>query len=361
MTQSRARYAPLIIPLGLVAVLIVAWTAWWFWLAQAVEERLDLAAENLRAQGWEIAYAQPAVSGWPFRVRLETAHVRLTAPSGHEIAAPELTAEANAYRPDHWVVAATDGLVLTRGDKGKVAVNAPVIRASASGLTRTFPNLALEIAEPVFTAHPGAEPFPLASAGRVEIYARAGQDTTPQDAAETDAAPTASPASPASARNVDVLFRLIDGVGRAEGPIDFMSRGGLFTLQAETTVENFQGLSGPDAPTLMAAWTASGGRFTHVRGEMRAGDSAARLTSDVLHADEDGRLVGILRLSADRAAPALTGLARSDAVNRTAATGAAAAAGASEVLTGDVELAVEFRDGRAWMGPFNLAPAPELF
>lgn len=358
MTQPRARYAPLILPLGLMAVIIAAWTAWWFWLAQAVEARLDLAAENLRAQGWEIAYARPAVSGWPFRVRLETEHVRLTAPSGHEIAAPELAAEANAYRPDRWVIAATDGLVLTRGDKGKVAVNAPVIRASASGLTQGFPNLALEIAEPVFTAHPGAEPFPLASAGRVEIYARAGQDRASGDGAETDAARAASPAS---ARNVDVLFRLIDGVGRAEGPIDFMSRGGLFALQAEATVENFQGLSGPDAPTLMAAWTASGGRFTHVRGEMRAGDSAARLTSDALHADADGRLVGTLRLSADRAAPALSGLARSDAVNRTAATAAAAAAGANEMLTGDVELAVEFRDGRAWMGPFNLAPAPELF
>ena len=353
MTQPRAPYAPLIVPLGLMALVIAAWTAWWFWLAQAVETRLDLAAENLRAQGWEIAYAPPAVSGWPFRVRLQTEHVRLTAPSGHAIAAPELTAEANAYRPDRWVVAATDGLVLTRGDKGEVAVSAPVIRASASGLNQTFPNLALEIAEPVFTAHPGAEPFPLASAGRVEIYARAGQYDPPGENPVS--------ASPASARDVDILFRLIDGVGRAEGPIDFMSRGGLFTLQAEATVENFQGLSGPDAPTLLAAWTASGGRFTHVRGEMRAGDSAARLTSDALRADEDGRLVGTLSLSADRAAPALSGLARSDAVNRTATTGAAAAAGASEVLTGDVELAVEFRDGRAWMGPFNLAPAPELF
>lgn len=356
MTQARARYAPLIIPLSLMAIVIAVWTAWWFWLAKEVESRVDLAAEGLRAQGWQVEYARPAVSGWPFRVRLETEHLRVTAPTGHELAAPALAAETNAYRPDRWVLAATDGLVLTRGDKGKVAVRAPVIRASASGLAQTFPNLALEIAEPVFTAHPGADPFPLASAGRVEIYMRAGQDRS-QDA-DAEAVQTALPAS---ARNVDLLFRLIDGVGRPEGPIAFMSRGGLFTLQAEATVENWQGLSGPDAPTLMAAWTASGGRFTHVRGEMQAGDSAARLTSDALHADDQGRLMGTLSLSADRAAPALTGLSRSDQVNRTAAVGAAAAAGASEVLTGDVALEVEFRDGRAWMGPFNLAPAPELF
>ena len=166
MTQPRARYAPLIIPLGLMALVIAVWTAWWFWLAKEVENRVDLAAEGLRAQGWQVDYARPAVSGWPFRVRLETEQLRLTAPTGHEIAAPALTAETNAYRPDRWVMAATDGLVLTRGDKGKVAVSAPVIRASASGLAQPFPNLALEIVEARFTPHPGAEPFPLVSAGR---------------------------------------------------------------------------------------------------------------------------------------------------------------------------------------------------
>lgn len=354
MTQARARYAPLIIPFAIVLIVLVAWTAWWFWLSQQVRERLDLAAEGLRAQGWEVVYSEPVLTGWPFRTRLESAHVRLTAPTGHEIAAPRLAAEANAYRPDRWVVVADDGLVLTRGDKGKVAVAAPVIRASASGLTEPFPNLALEILEPVFTAHPGAEPFPLARAERIELYLRPGQPR------ETDGEAVQT-ALPASRRNVDVLFRLIDAVGRDGGPIAFMSRDGLFSLQAETVVENFQGLSGPDASSLLAAWTASGGRFLDVRGEMQAGESAARLTADELRADENGRLVGTLRLSADRAAPALAGLAQSDTVNRTATVGAAAAAGADEVLTGDVELEVEFREGRAWLGPFNLAPAPELF
>ena len=354
MTQARARYAPLIIPFAIVLIVLVVWTAWWFWLSQQVRERLDLAAEGLRAQGWEVVYAEPTLTGWPFRTRLESDHVRLTAPTGHEIAAPRLIAEANAYRPDRWVVIAGEGLVLTRGDKGKVAVDAPVIRASASGLTQSFPNLALEVLEPVFTAHPGAEPFPLARAERIEFYLRPGR-------AREATGEVVQTALPASRRNVDVLFRLIDATGRDGGPVDFMSRDGLFSLQAETVVENFQGLSGPDAPTLLAAWTASGGRFLDVRGEMQAGDSAARLLSDELRADADGRLVGTLRLSADRAATALTGLSRSDTVNRTATVGAAAAAGATEVLTGDVELEVEFRDGRAWMGPFNLAPAPELF
>ncbi|MFT4955151.1 MAG: hypothetical protein ACI8U3_001533 [Brevundimonas sp.] len=354
MTQARARYAPLIIPFAIVLIVLVVWTAWWFWLSQQVRDRLDVAAEGLRAQGWEVVYSEPVLTGWPFRTRLESQHVRLTAPTGHEIAAPRLAAEANAYRPDRWVVVADDGLVLTRGDKGKVAVAAPVIRASASGLTEPFPNLALEILEPVFTAHPGAEPFPLERAERIELYLRPGE------AREAEGA-TVQTALPASQRNVDVLFRLIDAVGRDGGPIAFMSRDGLFSLQAETVVENFQGLSGPDASSLLAAWTASGGRFLDVRGEMQAGESAARLTADELRADENGRLVGTLRLSADRAAPALAGLAQSDTVNRTATVGAAAAAGADEVLTGDVELEVEFREGRAWLGPFNLAPAPELF
>jgi len=92
MTQARARYAPLIIPFALVLIVLVAWTGWWFWLSQQVRDRLDLAAEGLRAQGWAVVYSEPTLSGWPFRTRLESEHVRLTAPTGHEIAAPRLIA-----------------------------------------------------------------------------------------------------------------------------------------------------------------------------------------------------------------------------------------------------------------------------
>ncbi|MAL57831.1 MAG: hypothetical protein CL682_11890 [Brevundimonas sp.] len=41
---------------------------------------------------------------------------------------------------------------------------------------------------------------------------------------------------------------------------------------------------------------------------------------------------------------------------------AAAAAGAAQAAGGEeVPLTLVFRDGRTWLGPFALAPAPKLF
>ena len=66
--------------------------------------------------------------------------------------------------------------------------------------------------------------------------------------------------------------------------------------------------------------------------------------------------------------PALAGLTsgRQGAINRIGAAGAVAAAGAAQAAgqaTGQdhTPLTLVFRDGRTWLGPFPLAPAPKLF
>ena len=112
----------------------------------------------------------------------------------------------------------------------------------------------------------------------------------------------------------------------------------------------------------LAAWSRAGGRFTAVRGELKAGVSSATLSADTLTGDSNGRLQGTVALTADKPLPALAGLARSGVagVDRAAAAGAATAT----ALTGDtsaVSLPLVFRDGRTWLGPFALAPAPKLF
>ncbi|RZJ24872.1 MAG: DUF2125 domain-containing protein, partial [Brevundimonas sp.] len=68
-----------------------------------------------------------------------------------------------------------------------------------------------------------------------------------------------------------------------------------------------------------------------------------------------------LALTAEKPGPVMSGMAssQSGAVNRAGALGAAAATTAS----GDqpVALTLSFREGRTWLGPFALAPAPKLF
>lgn len=351
----------LFLPFILVGLALAAWTGWWFWLTTQVEQRLEAEAASLRQSGWTVTYTGLNTTGWPFRTRVEMRDVSLAAPSTHALASPVLVAEANAYAPTRWVVLAPDGLTLTRAAKGQVAVRGDAIRASISGLTQTYPNIAVELANPVFTAQPGAEAFPISRADRVEFYLRPHLGPAEGAAVPADATSRLNPGSD----SVDVLFRLIEAEGRAGGPVQGMARNGKLTAQIETVIEDASRLRGADSAGIFAAWTASGGRFLNTRGEIAAGESRATLSSEVLSADANGRLQGSVALEADQPLSALAGLARSGspAVNPVGAAGAAAASAARGAAgRGDaVDLTLVFRDGRTFLGPFTLAPAPRLF
>jgi hypothetical protein len=345
-SPPRHKRSGLFAPIGLFIIVLIGWTIWWFVLAGQVRTQLDQRVEAMRAGGWDVTYSRMSTTGWPFRVRLGAEHVSVTAPSGLAVAAPQLAAEANAWDPNKWVLIVGDGLVVDRPGKGKVAVRGQAIRASVHGLTQRWPNIAVELARPEFTAHEGAEAFPISRAERVELYVR----------------PHLAPAgSPGVETSVDVLFRLIDAEGRPGGPVEGMARNGKLTAQIETVVEDADRLQGADAAGVFAAWTRAGGRFTAVRGELSAGDSRATLSSDVLSAQADGRLQGTISLQAVKPMAAIAGLAQSGsgAVNRMGAAGATAAA----AVRGDEDMALEltFRDGRTFLGPFAIVPAPKLF
>jgi hypothetical protein len=334
-------------PLIVLGLLIAAWTGWWFYLAGQVETRLAAQVEGLRRQGWDIRYQADGVSGWPFRVRLGLDQAVIGAPSGHAVSAPRLVAEANAYDPTHWVVLAPDGATLTRAaGKGQVGVTGEAIRMSVSGLNRRWPRLAIELAGPVFTARGDAEAFPISRAERIALEVR----------------PHAAEGENKGGDDIDLLFQMADAQGRMGGPVEGLAQQGRLSARIETVIEDADQLKGMDTAGVFAAWSRAGGRFTGVRGQLQAGESRATLTSDALAAGPDGRLEGQLALRAEKPLPAIAGLARSGsgAVNRMGAAGAAAATAAGGGQ-GDIDLTLVFRDGRTFLGPFALAPAPKLF
>jgi len=337
-------YVPLLIALALLA----AWTGWWFYLTHRIETGIEARAVEMRAAGWDIGHGRITTTGWPFRTRIAVAYPTVTAPDGHAIAAPALVAEANTYNPDKWVIIAPDGLVLTRPDMGKVAVRGDALRMSVSRLQARFPDLRIQLDHPVFTPHPGAAAFPILRADQLQINAR------PHMAEGTaGAAPTGS---------VDVLFRLTGARARPGSVLDGLAVQGPVEGWIETTIEEGGDRGSRVVIGDMAGWARAGGHFTAVRGELKAGVSTATLSSDTLSAGPDGRLQGTVALTADKPLPALAGLARSGVpgVDRAAVAGAATAT----ALTGDtsaVSLPLVFRDGRTWLGPFALAPAPKLF
>jgi hypothetical protein len=346
MTDTAPRHSrrALAVPFLIVGLLLTAWTGWWFWLTDQVETRLTAQVEVLRQDGWTITHAPVSTTGWPFRTRVSMPQADILAPSGHGVAAPELVAEASSWNPGHWVVVAPDGLTLTRADKGRIAIAGDGLRFSISHLSDRFPDLRAEMIRPTFTALEGAEPFPIASAERIQL------ETRPH---LTDGA--------ASTDELDVLFRLVDARGRPGGPVEGATRQGMLSADVEGTIVGASRLQGMDAAGVFAAWTEAGGRFTGVRGRLKAGESTALISSENLSARADGRLQGSVALTAERPMAAIAGLARSQsgAVNRPGAAGAAAATAGSGPRP--VDLVVQFRDGRTWLGPFALAPAPRLF
>nr|WP_314428554.1 DUF2125 domain-containing protein [uncultured Brevundimonas sp.] len=339
----------LIIPFAIVFVGLAVWTGWWFVLTQQIEKKLEGRIARLEQSGWTVKHAGLTTTGWPLRARVAMKHVDVIAPSGHAVAAPEIVAEANAYNPTKWVIIAPDGLVMTRGAKGKTAVRAEAIRMSVHGLTQRWPNVAVELSKPVFTALPDAEPFPLAKAGLVQFYMRphvAGSNAPTDD--------------------VDVLFRLVDGEGRPNGPVEGLTQSGRLNAQVEAVIEKAGALKGADAKGLLSAWTAAGGRFVEMKGELGAGESKTFLSSPALSADDKGRLEGEVFLRAEKPLAAIVGLGgaqQGGSVDRAAA--ARAAAATPQVGMGEqgqaVDLVLNFKGGRTYLGPFALAPAPQLF
>lgn len=338
----------LYVPLFIALAVLAGWTGWWFYLTHRIETGIEARAVELRAAGWDIGHGRITTTGWPFRTRIAIAYPAVTAPGGHAISAPSLVAEANTYNPDKWVVIAPDGLILTRPNMGKVAVRGDALRMSLSHLQARFPDLRIQLDQPVFTPHPGAAPFPILRADQLQIEARPHM--------------TEGPAGTAATGTVDVLFRLTEARARPGGVLDGLAVQGPVGGWIETTIDGTDHLRGRTMIGDLRAWAGAGGRFTAVRGELSAGVSTATLSSDSLTAGPDGRLQGSVALTADKPLPALAGLARSGVagVDRVAAAGAATAT----ALTGDtsaVSLPLVFRDGRTWLGPFALAPAPKLF
>tara|TARA_R110002167_G_scaffold22612_3_gene80922 strand:- start:3381 stop:4439 length:1059 start_codon:yes stop_codon:yes gene_type:complete len=338
----------LYVPLFLALAVLAGWTGWWFYLTHRIETGIEARAVEMRAAGWDIGHGRITTTGWPFRTRIAVAYPTVTAPDGHAISAPTLVAEANTYNPDRWVIIAPDGLVLTRPGMGKVAVRGDAVRMSLSHLRARFPDLRIQLDQPVFTPHPGAAPFPILRAAQLQIEARPHMTDGTAEATTTDA--------------VDILLRLTEARARPDSVLDGLAVGAPVGGWIETTIERADHLRGRTMIGDIKSWAGAGGRFTAVRGELKAGVSTATLSSDTLTVASDGRLQGTVAVTADKPLPALAGLARSGVpgVDRVAATGAATAT----ALSGDtsaVSLPLVFRDGRTWLGPFAIAPAPKLF
>jgi hypothetical protein len=336
--RKRANPFWLWAPYVVIALVFAGWTGVWFEIRNQVAAAMDQAAAQAKSQGLDLGWQNRTIGGYPFRIIIVLTQPRIGEPSGWRLAAPQVKAIANAYELDHWVVATSQGVVLTRPNAGATDIAGDVLRMSWVGQGDSAPRIVVEGLKLSFTPQPGANPFPLARADRAVFYTR----TLAGDQVEARLFLDNAHASPAS--------RLSAVTGPA--PMALMWQG---------TVSHLSAFQGRDASSAARNWSTAGGTLTTTLCGVAAGGRTLGVHSSILSTDRDGRLTGGAQLELKGGGDAMRGLGAAHAINPIAASLAGSVLDGAQALTGKARVDLRFQDGSAKLGPFPISPSPRLF
>jgi hypothetical protein len=334
---SRVR---LYVAFGLFAAFVVAWTAGWVWARGEASRRMDAGVAALRQAGYEVAWKDRAIGGYPFRlnVTLTEAHVRDR--SGWALDAPKLEGQAFLHAPTTWIIAAPDGLTFTRPIGGPVAVTGKLIRASLSHFQNVPPNVSFEGVGLAFQPTAGAQPFSLQGAERVEFHLRQAPSEVGDEAG--------------------VWLSVKNGKGQLSGLLGRIAGDKPISIEWDGRLSKASALRGADWPSAVRAWSLAGGRMDVKRGGLTAGDALIGVNSGSLSVGSDGRALGVLDVSLRQAPRALATLGQTGAIPQDRAQAATVVAQAR--ATGDLARAtINFEAGQTTLGPVAIAPAPKVY
>ncbi|MEH3118458.1 MAG: DUF2125 domain-containing protein [Methylorubrum populi] len=160
----------LFLPYALLAALVLAWTAAWFFIRGKVEGEMDgwLAREARAGRQWTCA--DRSITGFPFRLELRCASVRFVRSDSTFTLGP-ITAVVQVYDPRHAVLEAAGPFHVEQGDlTGDVTWTA--LEASFHAASNGFSRASLVVDGPkgtVLSPDPGPVEF---AARHLELHAR---------------------------------------------------------------------------------------------------------------------------------------------------------------------------------------------
>jgi hypothetical protein len=335
--RKRSRLG-LYMPFMLTLVFALVWSAGWLWLRGEARTRMDAGVAQLKRAGYEMSWKERFISGYPFRLNVTLIEPRVRDPSGWALEAPRIESQAYAYSPTHWIIAAPDSITFVRPQGGPVKVSGKLIRASLTHLTNTPPSFSFEGVGLTFQPGPGARPFGLSAAERVEFHLRQGPD------------------------DEGGVFVTVDkGKAQLTGLLGRIAGDGPISIAWNATLSKISAFRGEDWPAAVRNWTAAGGEM-HVRqAGLTAGQALIGVKSGTLTAGADGRLRGALDVTLREAPRALSVMGQAGAIEPERADAAALVAAARQG-TGDIATAtINFEAGQTTLGPVGLAPAPKVY
>jgi len=310
-------------PFAIAGLLVLAWSLAWWLAAREVEKRLDAGVRTLAASGVSVEWSGRRLYGYPFRLNLDLTDLRVRA-GGWAVNLPVLETQAFLHAPRSWLAAAPRGLTVDRPGGGGLEVRGKRLLASLAVPRSGPPRLSSEGLGLEFTPAPGARPFALASAGRLELHVRPGPDD-----------------------QAAVFLRLEDGAPVPGRLFADLGGGGPVSAAVDARLSRASALRGGTLGQALAAWGAAGGRLALAEAGLTAGPARLSLESPGLQAGADGRLSGPVTVKAAKAPTLLVTLARHGILSPAQAAGGMAAALFLGRDSGDdVRLDLELSGGR---------------
>lgn len=327
-------YAPFVIAVAVA----LAWSAVWLWARREAQSQMDRAVADLGRAGYQISWKDRQIGGYPFRLDITLSDVRVREPSGWGLAAPQLEAEAYLHAPGHWMIAAPQSLTFVRPEGGPVTVTGKVIHASLFDLARRPPSFDFEGVNLAFQPAPGAQPFFLAGADRVEFHLRAGPD------------------------DEGGVFLTVDkGKARLSGLFARIAGEKPISISWNSTLSKMSAFTGPDWASAVRHWSDAGGELHLREARITAGDALIGANSGSLTVGHDGRLRGVLDVTLRQAPRALGAMGQSGVIAPETAQAASDVTQAREGPDQTARAQITFQAGRTTLGPVAIGPAPKVF
>lgn len=335
----KRRRLGLVIPWVLALLVAVGWTAGWLWARGEARARIDTSVEALRRAGYDVSWQARSIGGYPFRLNITLTEPRIREPSGWGLEAPALEAQARISSPTSWILAAPQGLTFVRPVGGPVRAEGKVIRASLTHLTESPPRFSFEGVDLTFQPGPGAQPFGLQAAKRVEFHLR-GNDQLDEAL---------------------VSLRVDEGKARLTGLLGRIAGERPVSIVWNATLSKIGSLQGRTWPEVVRRWTAAGGRMTLRQAGVTAGEAVLGSSSGAFGVGSDGRVTGVMDVTLRQGPRALDAMGDTGVIPQERAEAAAAVAAAREG-TGDVaQASIYFQAGQTTLGPVALGPSPKVY
>jgi hypothetical protein len=291
LPQKRSRW-PLFVMPGLLVLLGIGWTGFWFYASGQVGTQFDLWRAREAEAGRVYDCGKLNVGGYPFRfeVTCDNANVELISQTAsRKLGKAELNqilAVAQIYNPQLLIAEFTSPLTFTeQGEQQSLILNWKGSQASVYGLPKSPQRVSFVMDDPVLERSAGSVRTPLGRAKHVELHGRIAEGS----AAENPV--------------IDVALQLAQGSSDALHPV----LGEAFDMTTQARLKGLKDFRPKPWPERFREIQAADGRIEIVQSRLQQGTLVAVATG-ALGISPQGFLEGELQMTVaglDKIVPAL--------------------------------------------------------